>query len=380
MLVFHPVSGLPFVLVGLALLGLTGFLARRALGALHGFGLLRFLLLPQAVLLGVLAALFERKMNLLLWPPDSLTTVRTGVLGYHVLLLGPLFEAAAALSLWPLYRRRGFRGPREAASLALTAASGVSLGLCLSWFLSPPEGVQLLWLRVFLLALSAPFFAALWGVLLGGSGRERFFTFAWAAAAVLHGLFSYLVLARGAAVLLLSLPLLLLMGVSLLRGVFRERVPEECLTSLSLLDVSGQVSVSELIRRPSRPVLLHWVFFGAVVTFGVVLVFLTLAVLLGRQLGVDFARAEEAGAEGLAPIALLLSALLFSFPFSAYLLARASGARSVLEPAWAVGLSIGLTTALFSATEPEALVIALGTAPVGFALASLGALFGIERS
>ena len=52
----------------------------------------------------------------------------------------------------------------------------------------------------------------------------------------------------------------------------------------------------------------------------------------------------------------------------------------MLEPAWATGVALVAVLALFSVTEPTALVIALAVAPVGFALACAGAWFGIERS
>jgi hypothetical protein len=125
--------------------------------------------------------------------------------------------------------------------------------------------------------------------------------------------------------------------------------------------------------------MIHWIVIGAFVNLGVTLVFLATAVYLGHRYDVDFALADEAGTEGIMPIAILGVALLSSFPVSGFLIARASGALSVLEPAWATGASIILVLALFSVTEPTALVIAVGVAPVGFLLACLGAWFGLAR-
>src|SRR5690606_2113583 len=113
---------------------------------------------------------------------------------------------------------------------------------------------------------------------------------------------------------------------------------------------------------------------------GMTLCFLAAAVFLGHRYGVDFSQAEAAGFEGILPVALLGGALLAAFPVSAYLIARASRAVSVLEPAWATGASIFAVIALFSVTEPTALVIAMGVAPVGFTLACAGAWFGLERT
>ena len=48
---------------------------------------------------------------------------------------------------------------------------------------------------------------------------------------------------------------------------------------------------------------------------------------------------HEPGASAIAPLALLAIGTLAAFPSSGYLLARASGTRSVLEPAMAAALA-----------------------------------------
>ena len=134
------------------------------------------------------------------------------------------------------------------------------------------------------------------------------------------------------------------------------------------------------ISRRGQRLMIPWILFGVLVTVGVTLVFLGVSVYLGHRFGIDFSLADEAGLQGAIPIALLASALLLAFPFSGFLIARASGAVSVLEPAWATGAAIGVVLVLFSVTEPTALVIALAIAPVGLALACVGAWFGLERT
>jgi hypothetical protein len=122
--------------------------------------------------------------------------------------------------------------------------------------------------------------------------------------------------------------------------------------------------------------MLHWIGVGALVNVGVVLAFLALAVYAGHRLGVDFAGADEADMRANGPIVLLGAAVLAAFPVAGYLVARASGATSVLEPALATGLAIFAVVALLSAMAPIAILFALALAPIAFGLACGGAWFG----
>jgi hypothetical protein len=124
---------------------------------------------------------------------------------------------------------------------------------------------------------------------------------------------------------------------------------------------------------------LRWIIAGGFVTTGVVLASLMLAVLIGHEMGVDFSYANEADMRSNGPLVLLGSAVLAAFPVAGYLVARASGASSVLEPAMGAALAITAVVALLSLAAPIAVVFALAVAPVAFALACVGAWFGLTK-
>jgi hypothetical protein len=262
---------------------------------------------------------------------------------------------------------------------AVLAAAGFSTVEVLALILAG-DSDWLLLLRVFFAAPAHLFFAGVWGYMLGGGTRDRFFGWIWGLSTLLHGSYDHIVFGWGPALLVIVVPMLALMGV----GVFvllREQatMSSDRMTAYSLFEAPSVGSVREVLSRRGRPVMIHWIFIGAFVNLGVTLLFLGASIYWGHRYGIDFSLVDEAGLEGIFPIVLLGSALLAAFPVSAYLIARASAAVSVLEPAWATGASIVVVLAIFSVTEPTALVIAMGVAPVGFTLACLGAWFGLER-
>jgi len=131
------------------------------------------------------------------------------------------------------------------------------------------------------------------------------------------------------------------------------------------------------LRRAEQPVMLHWIGLGMLVTVGLVIGAVVVAVLVGRRAGVDFGAVDEGELTGAVPLALVGLAVLFAFLLSGYLVARASGAESVLEPALAAGLAILAALVLLGLAAPVALVFALAFAPIAFGLACTGAWLGI---
>jgi hypothetical protein len=125
--------------------------------------------------------------------------------------------------------------------------------------------------------------------------------------------------------------------------------------------------------------MLHWIGLGALVTLGVMIVLLAVAVYVGHRVGIDFTAADEADMRSSGPLALLGVAVLSAFPLAGYLIARASSATSVLEPAMGAGLAIAAVVVMLSVAAPIAVVFALAVAPVAFALACRGAWFGLAR-
>lgn len=301
---------------------------------------------------------------------------------FAVLFAAPLEEALKVGVTWPLYLSRRLTSGRIAALHVAAVVGGFACVDAVLWHAFDQERT---WIDVVRLSLALPghfFFSGLWGYLLGLERRDRFFGLVWMLCAALRGAYDHLLFGRSAAFLVVALPVVILLGVGTFL-MFRQH--EESQTrgpssSHSLLERASVASVRRALTRSHRPVMVHWILLGVLVTFGVTLVLLGCAVYLGHAWGIDFSLANEEGMRGLLPVALLVAALLLAFPFSGYLIARASGAASVLEPAWATGATILVVLGVFSVTEPSAVVIALAIAPVGLTLACVGAWLGLDRS
>src|SRR5690606_8248022 len=171
--------------------------------------------------------------------------------------------------------------------------------------------------------------------------------------------YDHVMLARGPALVVVAVPLLAFMfGAAWV--VLRSLAPEDSSGS-SKLAALAPPSLSDMQRamqRRERPLMVHWIAIGALVTLGVVLSALAGAVYLGHEIGIDFTSASEADFRSSGPLALLGTAVLVAFPISGYLIARASAAQSVLEPALASGVAIVVAMLMLSITEPVALVVA----------------------
>jgi hypothetical protein len=314
----------------------------------------------------------------------QVSTVGAGpALSAMLLMAAPLEEALKALVVWPLYVRRQLVSARLGLTFAMCAGAGFAAGeaalLALSGPITPLAAV-----RILALGPAHLFFAGLWGFALGAGrrGRDRWFPLAWSAAVLLHGLYDHLMLGRGPALLLVLVPLLLFMfGAAwiVLRSLAPESDSSDASSKLSLLSPPSLSDMRRAMQRPERPLMLHWIALGALVTLGVVLASLAGAVYLGHRLGIDFTLANESELMASGPLVLLGSAVLLAFPLSGYLIARASSAESVLEPALASGAAIAFVMLMLSVTEPVALVVAVVIAPLAFSLACGGAWFGLDR-
>jgi hypothetical protein len=136
-----------------------------------------------------------------------------------------------------------------------------------------------------------------------------------------------------------------------------------------------------LLQKPERPVMLRWILLGAFVTTGVLTSMIAGSVALGHNTGVDFAAVDNAASfeKSAPPLVLLGTGSLGAFPIAGYLVARASAARSVLEPALGSSVAIFGVVVLLGLAAPVAVVFGLALAPVAFALACAGAWIGLER-
>jgi RsiW-degrading membrane proteinase PrsW (M82 family) len=329
------------------------------------------------------------------------------------LFAAPLEEGAKVLSIWPLYSARrileirhgivlsavaglGFAASKMALALALGALpsdalaadalnDGGSAGL-------DPLGV----LRAALALAPHVVSAVLWGATLGVRAKTRWFALAWTSATALRGLYDHIVFGRGPGVLVLALPLLLtllaLAYAAARRAIAREaaqRPPSIRPTAFgsdrprsSRPGWSEPPSLREIwqVLEPRQaPLMLHWIALGTLVTAGVGLVALGAALYTGHWLGLDFATADEADVSSNGPLVFLAVAVGLAFPVAGYLVARASGTRSVLEPALGAALAVVIAVLFLSVTTPIAAIFALALTPIAFLLASGGAWLGISH-
>jgi hypothetical protein len=122
--------------------------------------------------------------------------------------------------------------------------------------------------------------------------------------------------------------------------------------------------------------MLRWLGFGALVTMGAVFLGLAASVAAGHWMHFDFSLVDEHDWATTGPVALLGVGLLLAFPLSGYLIARASGLPTLLEPALASGLAIIVTLALLGLTAPIAVVFGLAFSPILWGLSCGGAWIG----
>jgi hypothetical protein len=231
------------------------------------------------------------------------------------------------------------------------------------------------------------FFAGVWGFALGsGRARGRWFPASWTLATLLHGLYEHIVFGRGPGMLIAIVPLLLAMALVSWVALRDVAPPPDSRAASSrgtiipsLPDPPSIGAVRRALSRSDRALMVHWIAIGTFVTIGVMIVALTLAVFVGHRVGIDFAVADEGDVRSTGPLMLLGVAFLAAFPAAGYLVAKASAATSVLEPALGAGLAIAAVVFLISMASPVSVVFALAAAPVAFALACGGAWFGLAR-
>jgi len=297
-------------------------------------------------------------------------------------LWGPLEEGLKLLVLWPFFRRRELRGPLEALTVAALVGAVFALvegGVQLASLPSPP------WLTLGAALLSVPLQMLLsspWVFVLGRSYRRSNprsgFLPAWLASVVLHGVSEYLLQLRTRVALLTTAPLLvgLLLLVFLARDTLRPG--EASLPLRRARSAPTLVELGELLARRHAPVHLRWVFFGAVVNQGVLVASLALAVIFGNYLGVDFPSVDATSSEAVGPIALLGVAALLAFPAAGFLIARASGVPTLLEPALASIVALVGLAVVLGIAAPIALAMLIASAPVALALSCAGAWLGMR--
>lgn len=307
------------------------------------------------------------------------------------LFAAPLEEGAKVLGIWPLYSARRLLDARHGIVLSALVGLGFATGETIALVVFADGSVLPTVLRALLATPAHVVCAVIWGTTLGTRAKTSWFALAWVAATLLRGAFDHIVFGRGPGVLVLAVPLLLTMLV-LAYVVARKAIAREA----ALMPIRRQgrrpvqsaavsaepPSIREIwqaLEPKQERLMLHWIGLGTLVTAGIGLVALGAALYVGHRLGLDFAAADEADVRSNGPLLFLATAVGSAFPVSGYLVARASGTHSVLEPALGAALAVLGAVLFLSVTTPIAAIFALALAPIAFILASGGAWFGIAR-
>jgi RsiW-degrading membrane proteinase PrsW (M82 family) len=317
----------------------------------------------------------------------------TGPLVFLFLVMAPVQEASKVAASWPALLSKHVDEPYD--GVVYAAAGSLGFAAVENGFVLRAHPTGGVWLARALLALPAHvFFACLWGYALGRAKHGRFripiFPAAFVVSIVAHGLYEYFVYGRGPGALLAVSPLLAAMGVVawVLARDLRERLPHARGSSLPpssrrwarLSAVAPQppslAAVRAALTRADEPVKMGWVLFGALVTLGAVVTGLAAGVLASHFLHIDLSRVDEHDVSAAAPVLLLGVGLLAGFPVSGWLIARAAGVRTLLEPALAAVLAIALTVVGLGVAAPSAVVFALALSPIAWLLSCAGAWMG----
>ena len=342
----------------------------------------------------LVARLLERWAGI---DPVAGTGGQITLLLYEFLVAAPLGQglvAATVAIFWRIKRMRMRAGlgrdleTLEATTFAVSAALGFIVVRNVEFLIAHGTG----WLAAVRAGLSLVSFVLLvsvWGFELGRHAHRgmssRQFSVAWLIAAMFTAVSDRMIFRGGLGTILAVLPLVLSLVLVAWIG-WRDTHPEERRSGSSrpsLLTAAPAPSIGairEAFRRHDQPITLRWIAFGALVTTGMITAGVVVAVLAGHKLGLDFSAVDRAdsGADAMGPVALLGLGALAAFPGSGYLLARASGARSVLEPALGGALAMVLVLVFTGVLAPASIVFLIAFAPVAFALSCAGAWLGLS--
>jgi RsiW-degrading membrane proteinase PrsW (M82 family) len=315
----------------------------------------------------------------------------SGALVFLFFVVAPAQEAGKVAAAWPAFLSKHFDEPYD--GVVYAAASALGFAAVENGFILHAHPTGGIWLARAMLALPAHvFFACLWGYALGRAKQSKvripIFPPAFVATIIAHGLYAHFVYGRGPGALLAVTPLLAVMGVVVwllardlrMRGDRPSRAPSSGrLSRLSMVATPPSLSaVRSALRRADEPLKVRWVLFGAFVTIGAMIVGLGAGVLGAHALKVDLSTVDEHDVGAAAPVLLLGVGLLASFPTSGWLIARAAGVRTLLEPALACVLALVITLVGLGIAAPFTVVFGLALSPIAWVLACVGAWIGRE--
>lgn len=319
----------------------------------------------------------------------------SGALVFLFFVVAPAQEAGKVAAAWPAFLSKHFDEPYD--GIVYASASSLGYAAVENGYVLHAHPTGGIWIARALVSLPAHvFFACLWGYALGRAKRLKtrvpVFPPAFLAAIVAHGLYAHFVYGRGPGALLAVSPLLAGMGFVVWflgrdlreRGERPSRVPSSGsggsrLSRLSMMAQPPSLSaVRSALTRADDPVKIRWVLFGAFVTIGGMLVGLTAGVIAAHMLHIDLSLVDEHNVEDAAPAMLLGIGLLASFPTSGWLVARAAGVRTLLEPALASVLALVVTLVALGFAAPFTVVFAVALSPIAWLLSCVGAWVGRE--
>jgi RsiW-degrading membrane proteinase PrsW (M82 family) len=334
--------------------------------------------LLAGTVLGVACTWIERKLLEVTGLSLVVTPQRAqGALLAMFLFVIPLEEGAKAAGIWPLYTQRKIEDRYQGLLFGVLVAAGFAASRAVSTALFEPFS-WVLSARLVLAGVAHLFASGLWGYVLGRA-RGRWFISAWLIAVGVRALHDHIVFGRGPGMLVLAVPMaaaMLALGWAAIRDI--ETNPGRT-SMLGLAQPPPLKALRRALRRTEKPLMLRWIAIASLVTAGAIFACLALGVFIGHKVGIDFSLADEADARSNGPLLLLAVSVMAAFPISGYLVARASGATTVLESALGASVTIGVAVALFTAAAPVAVLFALATAPIAFLMTCLGAWVGLAR-
>lgn len=292
---------------------------------------------------------------------------------------GPLEAGSILAAAWPTReRRRDAPAIPAAARVVLVASAFVLAKNAEAARHLPWSSIAVAGLLV--RSLSSILLAGLWGYTLSRPDREgragRWFFPIWVVCSLVGGLFHHLVAQRTSLGVIGATPgLLLLLGLAWsIRGGLRS---DERATEVERRVRSAIYEARDALadRRRARPSIFRMVGF-AVACQGTILLFLAVALFFGHRAGVDFAAIEDAGGEAALPLVVLGMATLAAFPVTGFVVAKASRAPTLADPAFGATLAIVVVLAVLGATSASAITFAVFAAPVALVLACAGGWLG----
>jgi len=309
----------------------------------------------------------------------------SGALVFLFFVVEPIKEAGKVAAAWPAFLSKHIDQPYD--GVVYSAASALGFAAFDGAFFVHNHPTGAIWLaRAFLALLAHVFFACIWGYALGRAKQSRrrlpIFPAAFVTTIAAHGLYAHFVYGRGPGALLAVTPLLAMMGVIAwflgrdlrARGDRSSPVPSAPRSRFSVIAATPSLSaVRSALRRADEPVKVRWIALGALVTLGGMTLGLAAGVIAAHATHIDLSTVDEHELRTAAPALLLGMGLLGSFPVTGWLITRAAGVHTLLEPALATVLALGITLTALGFAAPVSVVFALALSPIAWVLSCAGA-------